>query len=261
MKSILLCEGESDQILLSYYFINQFQFDFSKEHTKKANSFAKIGTINSYIQSIDLTGQEENEIAMWAVGGREKLQLALEVILELNRVNADLFFERIIIVADKDSDVENTMLWEDISQVIAKHNITIQFKENEWILGKQKSGFNENKNIAFLALNIPSEGEGALETFLLNALKEQGKAEKYLALKSEKFVETLVKNRDKFNNKYLSKRRQCTKAPLAVFFAITSPDKVFTEMDQMLKSVHWEKYKTIQSGFEQFNCFSVTKPQ
>lgn len=257
MKSILLCEGETDQIILSYYFQNQYQYNFSSERTNKISNSASIGIKRSYVQRNEVSN-EENELVIWAVGGREKLCPAIGLVLNQNKLNTDLFYERIIIVSDKDSLDESSAIWENICEEIEKKKIKINFKEQEWFSGKQKTDFGDTKNIDFLLLNVPYEGEGALETFLLSALKETGKAEKFIALKSEKFVESMVKNKEKIQNKYLHKRRQCTKAPLAVFFAITSPDKVFTEMDEMLRSIHWEKYNTIQTGFKQLNCFSVS---
>ena len=260
MKSILLCEGETDQIILSYYFQNQYQYDFSDEYTNKINRYVKTGIKRSYIQKNDITN-EENELVIWAVGGREKLSPAIGFVLDQNKLNTDLFYERIIVVSDKDSVDESSSIWENICEKIEKKKIKINFKEQEWFSGKQKTDFGDTKNIDFLLLNVPYEGEGALETFLLNALKETGKAEKFIALKSEKFVENMAKNREKLQNKYLYKRRQCIKAPLAVFFAITSPDKVFTEMDEMLRSIHWEEYNAIQTGFRKLNCFSASIPK
>ena len=44
-----------------------------------------------------------------------------------------------------------------------------------------------------------------METFLLNALKEQGQADKYVAEQAIKFVKKLIENQHKLENKYLNK--------------------------------------------------------
>ena len=98
-----------------------------------------------------------------------------------------------------------------------------------------------------------------METFLLNALKEQGQADKYVAEQAIKFVKKLIENQHKLENKYLNKRRDCIKAPLAVYFGIISPEHIFKKMDPILKKIPWENYTTIQKGFEQFYCF-LEKP-
>lgn len=50
MKSILLCEGETDQIILSYYFINQFAYSYDRVTSDKIKRNAKTGIPYSYIQ-------------------------------------------------------------------------------------------------------------------------------------------------------------------------------------------------------------------
>lgn len=257
MKSIILCEGETDQIILSYYFQRMYNYHYNEEKTKKFNNSPQNGIICSYTQ-ITLKGKKtiENELVIWAVGGRNRLPERLNYILTQNKMDADCYYERIIIMSDKDSEEESTEIWRGIKKIITeKCEKKVSFKENEWFLGKQTSSFNEIKSINFLTLNIPTDGTGSLETFLLNALKEQSQADKYVAEQAIKFVKKLIGNQYKLENKYLNKRRDCIKAPLAVYFGIISPEHIFKKMDPILKKIPWENYTTIQKGFEQFYCF------
>lgn len=254
MKSILLCEGETDQIILSYYFINQFSFEYDEERSHRIRHYARKGVPYAYVQKVK-SAQHENELVIWNVGGRDNIPAALEHILKLNSFNTDRFYERIIVIADKDAEEESAVFWNKIKEIITNNDTKAKFAEQEWFKGNLTCEFDAIRTVNFLMLNLPAEGNGALETFLLYALKERGKADKYIAQRAQMFVDSLVKNQARFDNMYLNKRRLRTKAPLAVFFGITSPDRVFTEMNDMLKAINWERYKTIQKGFEKLSCF------
>ena len=89
---------------------------------------------------------------------------------------------------------------------------------------------------------IPFDKEGALETFLLDALSED-KDDKIVVEAAKEFVVDLD------SGKYLTRDRDKIKAELGVTFAVIFPDKVFTMMNDLLIEIPWEEYTTVQECF------------
>ena len=52
-------------------------------------------------------------------------------------------------------------------------------------------------------------------------------------------------------------RRDKIKAPLAVFFGITIPERTFTNTNELLKSINWEKQETIRNIFKPFDIYKT----
>lgn len=90
---------------------------------------------------------------------------------------------------------------------------------------------------------MPFDKQGALETFILDAICEFGEEEAYIVNKSREHV-----NGFKLIN-YLNNQRLKVKGELAVTLGTMFPQKTFTPIDSMLKEINWEEYKTIQEGF------------
>lgn len=98
--------------------------------------------------------------------------------------------------------------------------------------------------IEILGLVIPLESEGALERVLLDSLKEKS-PEREIVECSERFIDE-IKDCAKA---YINKPRLELKAKLGVTFAVLSPMKVFTYIDELIKTVEWEKYTHIKNTF------------
>lgn len=235
MNSVILCEGETDQILLSYYFNNRFSFEYCKHQPaiapKKLHS-------NNDTESVCCYKRDNDIVVIWAVGGHSELKSALKKILYQNRINSPLngFYSRICIMTDNDSEKELKSFWVEINNSLKDYNIHAEFQEMKWTTAKQSDDFDEKFTIELLGLPVPNDEEGALETALLNALGEK-QENAYIVEKSRSTVSDLIENKDKFSNDYLSGRREQVKAPLAVFLAITMPERIFQSMDKMLKSI------------------------
>lgn len=251
MNAVLLCEGETDQIILSYYLIKQFNYAYKKDLSKLLNS-------NSQSEHVRLYTHDNDKLTIWAVGGNDLLITALERVFSINKTNTDKIYDKIIVIADRDSSSELEKLWENLKKCMHKFGIDNEFRSGEWISINQNVDFNEVLSLEILGLGIPLEMDGALETFLLNALCEEDD-NKYLICKSREFIRDLLDNKKLFPNKYLSNRRLRIKAPLAVFFAIISPDRMFNEMDEILTSIKWEEYEKIKEDFRLLNKLSGEK--
>ncbi len=113
----------------------------------------------------------------------------------------------------------------------------------------------------YFFLSLPLEGDGALETFLLNAMEhETGNI--FFSQQSKHFVKEIIEKKKKLpaeecNPKYLAKRRAQIKAPLAVFFALAWPDRAFADTKALLQAIPWAKYERIQISFRAFEILKT----
>lgn len=257
MNSIILCEGETDQVLISYYFIKNFGFEYYKKAKyfpsctpKKLNPQNESEAIWSYYRG-------EDNLIIWAVGGHDDcFERALEKVLYQNKINSPTngVYSRICIVTDHDSNEELINFWKRINQCLANYGIEIGFQEAECISTFQDIGFGQRIPISLLGLPVPLTESGALETLLLNALSEDA-GNSYIVEKSRDVVRDLLDNIDKFSDSYLSTRREQIKAPLAVFLGVTVPERTFDGMKKMMESIPWDNYQAIREMFAAFDVF------
>lgn len=91
---------------------------------------------------------------------------------------------------------------------------------------------------------VPFEENGAMETFLLHAIAENDVYDKEIIEKCNNFVD----GADPLK-RYLSKRRLITKAKFDTYFSIRTSAEQFTERQNILKNIKWEKYTALQADF------------
>lgn len=253
MNGIVLCEGETDQILLNKYFCNRYGFKYIEDDSKPMTAGK---------HSCRYERNYGDVIHISYVGGKDKFPQALEKILKINRFNVPkTSFDYIAIIMDHDSHEEVQEMMEKSCQVLQKYGKEIGCsKFGHWKHWEQEIGFEESKQVYFLLMPIPVRGEGALETFLLNALSEKRK-NSYIVQQSNEFVMHLMGtlNRWKLEGKteyfpdgVLKSRRLQTKAPLAVYFGIVNPERTFAKYEDILNSIDWSKYEKIQTDFMVF---------
>lgn len=86
--------------------------------------------------------------------------------------------------------------------------------------------------------------EGAIETFLLEAIADKDEYDKKIINRTNSFVEQIDKER-----RYLNARRTITKAKFDVYFSIRTPVEQFGERQTILLNIPWEEYPKIQHDF------------
>lgn len=240
MRVLVLCEGKTDAILISYLLSK-----LSGWYVTKSEKDMKI-----------LTDEKDNESSYWytrsnndkmlicGVGGKDKfssffIDKIKPIILQYPNEKR---FDRIVIIHDKDFD-NLDVLEEKISNMF--NPIVTKVKNDTWITNKYIDGFGVEGNVDVLGLIIPRDNEGALESVLLNSMQEQDPT-KTIVQKSLDFVDQIKPQAQSFIPNY----RMELKAKLGVSFAILSPQKVFSYIDILIKSVDWEKSETIKSLFD-----------
>lgn len=100
------------------------------------------------------------------------------------------------------------------------------------------------KTLDALLVVIPNEQQGALETAMLAAISEN------------EYDRNIVEKTRIFSNqmrteasRYISTDRLELKAHLGLTWAVQYPEKVFTKIDEQIRSVSWEKSEGLHSCF------------
>lgn len=239
MKSIILCEGSSDFILLQYYMrtVNQWEHD-------KNNKMKFTGTI---ARSCVLT-KSGNVLCIAGCGGCSRIVPALDSILDRNSISAENeAFDNIIIITDRDElDTENKFIGQ-IEQVMNSYEVQAEneIKNDVWTDCTYLNGHGRKKSVRLLLLVIPFEQTGAMETFLLNTISESDEYDAKIIEKCNNFVDMVDTEK-----RYLTKRRYITKAKFDVYFSVRTSAEQFVERQNILKSIPWEKYLQIQKSFQ-----------
>ncbi|EYE87606.1 hypothetical protein Q428_12435 [Fervidicella metallireducens AeB] len=238
MKSILLCEGKSDAILISYYLNKVKGWEF---YGKKDKRKVTIPIRNNESEEVNWYSLGEDILSIWGIGGKSNFKYAIEQILKINRLaDKEDAFNKIIIITDRDNSLNN----EDILNELSKYLEEVNLQNNEWTDKVYINEFQEAIGVNVLPIIIPFDKTGALETFILDAICEMGEEEKQIVDKSKGFISdfSLVN--------YLNTERLRVKGELAVALGTMFPQKTFTPIDTMLRNINWEEYKTIQEGFK-----------
>lgn len=241
-NSLILCEGSTDYTLLQYY--------MRKAHGWKDDTSAQAGIFRVRKQkSRILTKDDASLLTIASTGGCDHLPAGVEA--AVNRIwlaqNAGERFERVVVVTDRDEELSEKHFIERVECIFAQKNVTHSkpLVNNRWLFCEMINSVGVKIAFEFLLLMIPFEQNGAMETFLLNAISKQDSYDKEIIKKCNSFVEQADPDR-----KYLRKRRDITKAKFDTYFSVRTPAAQFTERQNILKGVNWEDYALIQKDLK-----------
>lgn len=244
MKSLILCEGKTDAILVSYLLCKQWGWNVLKKTSTKISGMT-FETSEAQDESSYWYEKGNNQVLICGVGGRSNFynffDNKISRIIRLN--HQELNFSKIIFIVDKD-DREIREIEKEFSNSFK--NIIHHVENRKWINNDYDDGFQKIKLSVLLNI-IPIDNQGALETLLLQSIAEKDD-DKVIVDKSVDFVEGIKDD----SSKYLKNKRLVLKAKLGTVFAIMSPQKVFSFIDEIIKSVEWEKSEKIFNTFEHF---------
>lgn len=240
MTRIIMCEGETDLILISYYL----------ERVKgwKYTSTPKGLSINFTEQenkaACNYRNSKKDELLICAVGGKDNFGNFFNDHLKkpIMRSNAGETEYRIALVTDRDD-----FSVEEIENSISNELVPIikNIENNSWQRNEVNADLGTKVNIEFLLVVIPKENHGALETVLMEALAKDD-YDANIIHKSEEFIFGLESEADL----YIHENRLKLKAQLGVAFSIFNPEKTFSLFEERLVSVKWEESKVLAECFE-----------
>lgn len=239
MNRLILCEGETDAILLSYYLQRTCGWDYVRR--SPAGMDIKADAIHG--ESTNWYRKGADYLLICAVGSKDRFQHFFDekIAPPLKTSNAAAF-SKIALITDHDDETEADIvhrIQEELPLVASKA------EHNVWIPHEYQNGYGEVQRLDFLLLIIPREREGALESLLLDAISEDD-YDKNIVDKSKLFVDMIAPEA----GRYIGKRRLVLKAYLGVTWAIQSPQKVFQFIDEQLRSTPWEKSEILWDTFQ-----------
>lgn len=242
MRSVILCEGSTDFVLLQYYMRKVHGWEYKKNDNV---------LIKGYKARKCVLKKDRSELNIIGCGGCSRIPEGLQFILDSNSLSAeDEAYDRIVIITDWD-EVETESEFETIIAIeLGKQQI--EWKDDilndKWIDFHYENGQGDSCNAKILLLVIPFEDTGAMETFLLDAV---GKADPYdaqIISDCNQFIDNVDGAK-----KYLNKRRYITKAKFDVYFSVRTAAEQFVERQNILKNIPWEDYAEIQNSFKKLD--------
>lgn len=240
MKSIILCEGKTDAILISYYLNKVKGWEYYSKNDKRKVHIPIRNDENEEVNWYILNG---NLLVIWGIGGKDNFKYSINEIFKIIELETEEAFSNIVILTDRD-EIEDEGEGEGV--VLRKFSDYFQgviLKNNEWTIKEHINEFKDKLQFKILPIIIPFDKSGAIETFVLDAICDMGQEEKDIVDKSKEFI-------SEFNlSNYLNTQRLKIKGEFAVTLGAMFPQKTFTPIDAMLKNINWEKYSTIQQGF------------
>ena len=239
MNNLILCEGETDAILLSYYLQRTRGWSFMRKSPPGVN----IKADRVHGESANWYQRGGDHLLICAVGSKDRFQHFFdEKIAPPLKSSSEVVFSRIALVVDHDDETEADILQRIQRELpLAARNA----RHNAWVTHDYENGYRETKQLDFLLLIIPKDQEGALETLLLNAISEDP-YDKNIVDQSRAFVDRIAPEA----SRYIGKRRLILKAYLGVTWAIQSPQKVFQFIDDQLRDTPWENSEILRETFE-----------
>jgi hypothetical protein len=238
MVSIILCEGKTDTILISYYLIKTQGW----EHCKDNHAPIRVPVQNLDNEWASWYKRGDDFLAIWGVGGQSNFFHAIKETIEINSLGNDVqFISQIAIITDRDDSEENDKVTE-LNKIFQCSGINIELSNREWINTEILDPFKRKRQIKVASLVVPLSGPGAMETFLLHVLSGDEDNEKLINSVKEFIHSTESK-------KFLKSNRQKLKAEFATVLSIMFPEKVFTLVDSLLREIPWEQYTEFQEGF------------
>ncbi len=241
MNNVIICEGSTDYVLLQYYMRKAYQWldDPSRQQ----------GILRMDRQKSRNLVKDSDVLTIMSTGGCSRLSSGLKEVLDRNYLSIPGFstvYSKIVIITDRDEAETELNFIQQMKDALNEYSVICdnELENDRWIKCKMPTEIKEEVEFAFLLFIIPFEQNGAMETFLLDAVGENDPYDKHVIDKCIAFVEDIDPQK-----RYLSSRRHITKAKFDPYFSIRTPVEQFEERQNILKNVDWENYTKIQTAF------------
>lgn len=244
MKSIIICEGYTDCILLQYFLRKAYGWKDGGRDKNLENRFRPMRVLEKANDTVRIGG----------CSGCTEIIQKLSFILDMNNISAEAEpeFDRIVILTDRDEWSTEQNLICAITDALSNNHIKVsQIENNQWCDGTYYNGRGKELQMKLLLLVIPFAGTGALETFLLDSVSMDNPYDAGIISKCSLFVDSIDPQK-----KYLHQRRHVTKAKFNVYFSVRAAEEQFVERQNVLMSVPWEQYSGIQNDFKKLGELS-----
>lgn len=242
MKSIIICEGETDFVFLQHFMIKVNGWKDSKQNS---NPSFKSHVHNSLSRDFF---KDSNMLTIISCGGCGNIKTVFEEVIRKNEneIEDSERYTKIVVLTDNDDDCVETRIVSELNDSV-KNNIPIS-SNNNWTSLTFKDASQNQFNCELLLLIIPFNENGALETFLLDSVSKADSYDAEIIRKAKEFVDSADPEK-----KYLTHRGFVTKAKLYAYFAIRiEPTKNhFRQRKDIFTKIPWEEYENIREVFKE----------
>lgn len=242
MNSIILCEGSDDLWFIAYYLHKTAKWTVCKDPKKYWKYYRVSKIIDS--QFVEHYTNGTDCVTIWSVDGKDNFKLAISTIREKFIANYPAFApDAIVIIRDRDDDDENEILCK----------MQTWFSNKIVLKNKVPSIFNDvvddvNVSITITPLIIPFDREGAIETLLMNAIRDSGEEGKAIVDGANNYIDRLLESKH-IGIKYLCKNRLKLKARYSATIAVTNPDHSTELFKGMVMACPWEESDYVKRHF------------
>lgn len=241
MKSIIICEGETDFVFFQNFMIKVN--GWKDPGRNKALSFKS--NINNSLSRDFL--KDSNMLTIISCGGCGNIKTVFEEVIRRNEneIEDSERYAKIVIITDNDDDCAETKIISDLNDSAGN---SVQISNNRWTKLTFTDTVQNQFDSELLLLVIPFDEYGALETFLLESISNVNSYDAEIIRKAKEFVD----NADP-EKKYLTHRGFVTKARLYAYFAIRiEPTKnQFSQRKDIFTKIPWEEYENIREVFKE----------
>ena len=244
MKSIILCEGETDFAFLQHFMIAVNGWSDFKNSSERPNPSFKSNVTNS--ESRDFT-KGSDMLTIISCGGCGNIKAVFEEIIRKNQneVYDDNRYSKIVVLTDNDEEgIEEKI----VSALNSACENSVDITNNAWLNISFTDATQTQFNSELLLLIIPFDEHGALETFLLESISKQDSYDAEIIKKAKNFVDSADPDK-----KYLIHRSFKTKAELYAYFSIRidCSKYQFKQRKEILQGIPWEEYENIRNCFKE----------
>ena len=134
MKSIILCEGSSDYVLIQYYMRKAHLWE--DKGMEKNNCREKIKYIRTLVKG-------QSYLSIGSCGGCSRIIPAFDYLLKRNKIAVqDEIFDNIVIITDRDEIGTEEIFVERIRETLDKYQVlgVDRIGNNEWLCGYYLNG-------------------------------------------------------------------------------------------------------------------------
>ncbi|MDO4323384.1 MAG: hypothetical protein Q4C61_12735 [Lachnospiraceae bacterium] len=157
MKSIIICEGYTDCVLLQYF--------LRKVYGWKDGGRDKV--LESTFKSMRVLKKASDTVRIGGCGGCSEIIPKLNFILDMNNVSAekDAEFDRIVIITDRDEIETEQDFISRIKYTLAGNHVTAieEIKNNEWSLCTYCNGRGKSLQIQNVLQSVKWEDYGNIQ--------------------------------------------------------------------------------------------------
>ena len=240
MIRIILCEGKTDAVLLSYY-LGRTKGWVYKDKSKSL----KLRLRDQDNQYLGHYAKDEEELHICGVGGKDNFVNFYQEYIEQYMISGqDMETEyKLAIVVDRDDEATEEIeahFAQNLGQCIS------DIKDGTWTANHFINSFGQEATVSLLCVIIPQREQGALETVLLKAISED-LYKKNLIDKSAHFVDDIYDEAKEI----ITNERLKLKTKLGVSLAVLYPQKVFSLIDEQIKNIPWENSVVLKECFNE----------